>query len=546
MRPILDVASDLGLTADELVLHGPHVAKLSFDATRKWSAQKPKARIVLVSAMSPTPKGEGKTTVSIGLAQGLKAIGRKAALALREPSLGPIFGAKGGGTGGGQCKVEPSARINLHFTGDLHAITSAHNLLSSLADNALHFGVPAALDQRQVLWPRVLDMNDRFLRQVVIGLGGKENGVPREDRFDITAASEVMAILCLARGVADLKARLGRILVGFSREGGAVTAQQLEAPGAMAALLADALQPNLVQSTEGCPAFVHGGPFANIAHGCNSILATRCAAALADFVITEAGFGFDLGAEKFLDIKCRTADVWPSAVVLVGTAKALRYHGGDTALSAQGKDALHAITRGMGNLEKQVDSARAFGFDPIVALNRFPDDAPEHLAAVESECKNRGIAIARFNGFAEGGAGAKALAELVAAQAGPPAPAPRFLYALEDSPEKKIQTIATRIYGARSVSFSAQAKKDLERVAALDLTKLPVCIAKSHLSLSGDPKQLGRPTDFEFPIRQVRVSAGAGFMLALAGDILTMPGLPKSPAGRGIDLTEGGEITGVG
>ncbi len=525
MRPITEVAADLGLHADDLMLFGPHMAKVRLAALRRVEAAGLRGKIVLVSAINPTRFGEGKTTVSVGLAQGLRRLGKAAMLALREPSLGPIFGMKGGGTGGGRSRLEPSARINLHCTGDLHAITAANNLLAALIDNAVNFRAEVDLEHRQVLWRRVLDMNDRFLRHIVIGLGGRNDGVPREDRFDITAASEVMAVLCLARDVADLKARLARILVGFDRAGRPVTAASLRAAGAMAALLYDAILPNLVQTGEGGPAFVHGGPFGNIAHGCNSIVATRTAAALADYVVTEAGFGFDLGAEKFFDIKCRAADIWPAAVVLVVTARALNTHG-------------------LANLEQHVANVRAFGFDPVVAINVFAQDSEAELAGIEAAALARGLLVARFTGFRDGGAGAMALAERVLTAAHRPPGPRRFLYELGDTPELKICKVARTIYGARDVEFSPQAQKDLERATGLGYAGLPICIAKTHLSLSDDPAAVGRP-QFELNVRAVRIAAGAGYLLALTGDIMTMPGLPATPAAHAIDLDDSGEVTGI-
>jgi len=545
VRPIVDVAAEIGLAAEDLLLFGPHMAKVSLSAVRRLEAGPSSGRIVLVSAINPTRFGEGKTTTSIGLAQGMRRRGARVALALREPSLGPIFGVKGGGTGGGKAKVEPSARINLHFTGDMHAVTSAHNLLAALVDNVVNFRTEIELEHRQVLWRRVLDMNDRFLRRIVIGLGGRANGVPREDSFDITAASEVMAVLCLATNLADLKARLGRLLVGFDRKGEPVTADRLRATGAMASLLYDAILPNLVQTTEGGPAFVHGGPFGNIAHGCNSVIATRTAAACAEYVVTEAGFGFDLGAEKFFDIKCRTSGLWPSAVVLVVTVRALRFHGGDTAGKASGKEALEALARGIGNLDQHVASVRAFGFDPVVAINCFGSDTEEELAALERFCSERGLAAARYRGFAEGGAGSEALADLVLAAAARTNGGPRFLYDLDAAPEEKIRAVAARIYGAATVTFTKEALKDLERVRALGYAKLPICMAKTHLSLSDDPAVLGRPQGFELTVRQVRIAAGAGYLLALTGEIVTMPGLPSSPAASAMDLLDDGTIVGV-
>jgi formate--tetrahydrofolate ligase len=545
VRPIVDVAAEIGLSASDLLQFGPHMAKVALPTVQRLEEKGAAGRIVLVSAVNPTRFGEGKTTTSIGLAQGMRRRKARVALALREPSLGPIFGVKGGGTGGGKAKLEPSARINLHFTGDMHAVTSAHNLLAALVDNAVNFRTELELEHRQVLWRRVLDMNDRFLRKIVIGLGGRANGVPREDSFDITAASEVMAVLCLATSLPDLKLRLGKLLVGFERGGAPVTASRLKATGGMASLLYDAILPNIVQTTEGGPAFVHGGPFGNIAHGCNSVIATRTAAACADYVVTEAGFGFDLGAEKFFDIKCRTAGLWPSAVVLVATVRALRFHGGDTSGKATGKEALEALARGIGNLDQHVASVRAFGFDPVIAINCFGTDTEDELSALERFCKERGLAAARYRGFAEGGAGAEALADLVQAAADRPNAGPRFLYELTAAPEDKIRAVASRIYGAASVAFTKEAVKDLERVRQLGYSSLPICMAKTHLSLSDDPSALGRPQGFELTVRQVRIAAGAGYLLALTGEIVTMPGLPSNPAAAGMDLTDDGSIVGV-
>jgi formate--tetrahydrofolate ligase len=540
MRPIIDVAADLGLTPADLTVYGEHMAKLGLAALPP-ARQQPAGKIVLVSAINPTPAGEGKTTVSVGLAQGLRRLGQRVALALREPSLGPIFGVKGGGTGGGRCRLEPSDRINLHFTGDMHAVGAAHNLLAALADNAVHFRSELDLEHRHVFWRRVLDVNDRALRKTVIGLGGRLNGVPREDGFDITAASEVMAILCLADGITDLKSRVARILVGFDRAGEPVTAGRLQASGAMAALLHDAILPNLVQSTEGVPAFVHGGPFGNIAHGCNSVMATKAAATRADYVVTEAGFGFDLGAEKFFDIKCRSAGLWPSAVVLVVTARALRIHGGDSLPGGH----VAEIERGLEHLDHHVESVRAFGFEPVVAINCFDGDAEAELCAIESGCAARGLAVARFMGFRDGGVGAEALADHVAHAADRLSPAPRYPYALEDSPESKISAVAQTIYGASGLEFSRTARRDLERVQRLGYDRLPVCIAKTHLSLSSDPRQVGRPRGFVLPVEAVRIAAGAGYLLALTGDIVTMPGLPERPAAFHIDLSPDGNLQGL-
>ncbi|MBK7974329.1 MAG: formate--tetrahydrofolate ligase [Deltaproteobacteria bacterium] len=545
MRPITDVAAELGLTPDDLVLHGPWMAKVRLGAVRALAARGAAGRIVLVSAINPTPFGEGKTTVAIGLAQGMRRLGNRVALALREPSLGPVFGIKGGGTGGGRSTVEPSQRINLHFTGDLHAVTAAHNLLAAMIDNAVNFRAEIDLEHRQVLWRRVLDMNDRFLRRTVIGLGGRAHGVPREDGFDITAASEVMAILCLARDVADLKARLARILVGFDRGGAAVSAGRLGASGAMAALLADAVLPNLVQSAEGVPALVHGGPFGNIAHGCNSVIATRTAAAAADYVVTEAGFGFDLGAEKFFDIKCRAAGVWPRAVVLVVTTRALKRHGGDREAKSGGAEGVAAIERGLANLDRHVASVRAFGFEPVIAINRFASDAEDELATIERACTERGLRVARAAPFDGGGEGCEVLAARVVEACAAPAALPRFLYALEDDPLDKIAAVARTIYGAADVSLSRTATNDLARARDLGYGGLPICIAKTQSSLTDDPTRVGGPSGFTLHVEQVRIAAGAGYLLPLTGEIVTMPGLPKRPHALDVDLTEDGEIVGI-
>lgn len=541
MRAIQEVAGELGISANALMVYAEQMAKLNLSCLPPPKT-KPRGKVILVSAINPTRAGEGKTTVSVGLAQGMRRRGEKVALALREPSLGPIFGVKGGGTGGGCCQLEPSTRINMHFTGDIHAVGAAHNLLAAMLDNAIHHHSGLDLEHRQIFWRRVLDVNDRALRQAVIGLGGRNNGVPRETGFDITAASEVMAILCLYEGIDDLKRRLGNILVGFDRNGDPVTAQKLQVHGAMAALLQDALLPNLVQSTEGVPAFVHGGPFGNIAHGCNSVVATKTAASYADYVITEAGFGFDLGAEKFFDIKCRSANLWPSAVVLVVTVRALRIHGGGDVLN---KGPLTEIEKGMQHLEHHVNSVRVFGFEPVIAINIFTDDEENEIRCIEKKCNEKGMLFARFTGFNDGGAGAETLADIAITIAAQPQPPEHFLYDLQQSPEEKITAVARTIYGASDVEISRQARKDLERIRCLDYNNLPICIAKTHLSLSGDPACIGHPRDFTLSVESVRIAAGAGYLLAITGDIVTMPGLPKDPAARSIDLTEKGEIFGI-
>ena len=535
MLPIADVARPLGLTPEDLLFHGPHLAKLSHATVARLRSQPPRGKLVLVTAMTPTKYGEGKTTTSIGLVQGLARKGVRTMAALREASLGPVFGAKGGGTGGGKAALEPSARINLHCTGDLPAITAANNLLAALVDNAIHF------DQhrfKQVTWKRCIDMNDRFLRQTVIGLGGPSNGIPREDGFDITAASEIMATLCLADGIGDLKKRLARLIVGTGRDGKPITAGDLNAVGSMSALLADAVLPNLAHTTEGVPALVHGGPFANIAHGCNSVMATRTALALADVVVTEAGFAFDLGGEKFLDLKCRMSGLFPHAVVLVVTARAMRFHGGD-------QPGLPSIEKGFANVLRHVKAIRSFGITPVISLNVFAQDTEEELALVERLVRAEGLELARNEGYLKGGVGSESIAALVMKALEGPAPKPQFTYPLEASFEEKVRAISRTIYGAADVQLSADALNDLARLESWGLAGLPVCMAKTHLSFSDDPKKPGAPEGFVITVRRVRVSAGAGFLLALTGEILTMPGLPRVPAAYNLDLREDGEIVGV-
>ncbi|MCP3099249.1 formate--tetrahydrofolate ligase [Myxococcus sp. K15C18031901] len=545
LRPIADVGAELGLAPEDVLPWGTNRAKVSLEALGKRGGRQ--GRLVLVSAINPTPPGEGKTTMSVALAMGLRRRGRRVVAALREPSLGPVFGVKGGGTGGGQASLEPAADINLHFTGDLHAITSANNLLAALVDNAVYYGHPVALDATRVRWRRALDMNDRFLRNVIVGLGGKANGVPREGAFDITAASEVMAILALAEDLKDLEARLGRVVVGHTRDGQPVRAKDVDAAAAMVALLKDALMPNLVQTREGGPALVHAGPFGNIAHGCSSVVGTRMGLAYADEVVTEAGFGFDLGAEKFLDIKCRGAGVWPRGVVLVVTLRALKYHGGAPLPKVAEPDAA-ALSRGFDHLDKHLETVRAFGLPAVLCVNRFPQDTQEELDALKAFGHQRGVETAVCEGFTRGGEGSLELADKVLAMldgtdAAPPAP--RFLYELKQSPEEKVKAIARTVYGADDVVFTANARKDLESIRELGGADLPVCMAKTHLSLSDDPTKHGRPRGFTLTVREVRLSAGAGFMVALTGDLLTMPGLPREPASRRIVVHDDGRITGL-
>jgi formate--tetrahydrofolate ligase len=518
------VARELGLGAADVIVWGDGAAKIRPEIA--FAPGAPNGKLVLVSAISPTSAGEGKTTCAIGLTQAARTLGTRAACALRQPSLGPVFGIKGGGSGGGRCQLEPRERVNLHFTGDLHAVTAAHDLLAALVDDELYFGAPPRLDARQVTLRRVLDMNDRALRKLVIGLGGRAHGVPREDGFDITAASEVMAILCLARDYVDLKERLGAMLVGFAPDGAPVRARELGAAGAMAALLRDALLPNLVATTEGAPALVHGGPFANIAHGCSSLVATRLALARADVVFTEAGFGFDLGGEKFLDVKCRIGGVWPDALVLVATLRGLSLHG-------------------MENLQAHVDSARRFGLEPIVALNVRDGDGARDLDAALERIAALGVEAARTDAFARGGEGARELAERVLARTRSTRPEPHFLYSLDAQPREKIERVARDVYGASSVEYTPAARKQLERAIELGYGKVPVCIAKTHLSLSDDEKRPGRPRGFRLTVRELRIAAGAGFLVPLAGEIVTMPGLPRRPHALDIDLTADGRIIGL-
>ena len=538
MRPILEVARALDLDPAHLEPFGHWKAKLSLAS---FAGKPARGRLVLVSAITPTPAGEGKTTTSVGLAQGLAKIGVRSSVALREPSLGPVFGMKGGGAGGGASEVLPVTDINLHFNGDFHAISSAHNLLSALVDNHLHFGSPSGLDPRRVVWKRVMDMNDRALRNILVGLGGRTQGVPRETGFDITAASEVMAILCLADGIADLKARLARIVVGYRGDQTPVTAADLGAVGPMAALLRDAIKPNLVQTTEGVPAFLHGGPFANIAHGTNSITATRAALALTDLVVTEAGFAFDLGGEKFFDINCGYAKFAPACTVLVATIRALKMHGG-VPVKEVGKPDVGALERGFPNLEKHLENVRRFGQACIVAINHFPTDTPEEVAALQAHCKSMGVTAVLSKPFSEGGQGCIELAERVRDLAAATKPGYQPVYTWDQPIEAKIGAIAREIYGASSVDYTAQARKDRVALEKAGFGGLPVCMAKTQYSLSDDATKLGRPRDFVLTVREMQLAAGAGFIVAITGEILRMPGLPKSPNADKFDLTESGEI----
>ncbi|MFM1802464.1 MAG: hypothetical protein RJA81_1816 [Planctomycetota bacterium] len=541
-KPINEVADLLGIQTDQVEQYGRDKAKIRLEAIEQANQKRPSGKLILVSAITPTPAGEGKTTTSIGLAQGLRRIGENAVLALRQPSMGPVFGRKGGATGGGACRLEPSDAINLQFTGDFHAITAANNLLSAVIDNRIHFD-DTRLDALRVLWKRALDMNDRALRQMVIGLGGRGmGGTPREAAFDITAASEIMAILCLAQSRADLRNRLNRILIGYDRSGSPVTAEEMNITGAMMAILNEAIMPNLVQSREGTPAFVHGGPFANIAHGCNSILATKMALAHGDWAITEAGFAFDLGGEKFLDIKCRYGDFDPSAIVIVATVRALKMHGGVTLADLTVPDA-NAVERGIVNLAAHIDAASNYGKPILVAINQRGEDTAEELAVIHQFCDSRGVPCSTANVFAKGGEGAEDLArQLVSVVSSTKTDKLQPLYPLEMSLEQKIETIATRIYGASSVAFTAEATAKFRKAARLGFGKLPVCMAKTQNSLSDNPKLLGRPKDFQITVRDMEISSGAGFVVALTGDIVRMPGLPERPAAERIDVDDSGKI----
>ena len=539
--PISKVAEGLGLTDDELIPYGHHMAKV--DVTKLRDKER-RAKLVLVTAINPTPAGEGKTTTSVGLADALRRLGKNAVLALREPSLGPVFGVKGGAAGGGYAQVVPMENINLHFTGDFHAIGAANNLLAAMLDNHIKQGNDLDIDPRRITWKRVVDMNDRQLRNIVCGLGGVANGMPREDGFDITVASEVMACFCLATSIADLKARLGRIVVGYTFDRKPVTAHDLKAEGAMTALLKDAISPNLVQTLEHTPAFVHGGPFANIAHGCNSVMATDVAMKLGDYVVTEAGFGADLGAEKFCDIKCRMAGLTPNACVVVATVRALKHNGG-VPKAELSEENLEALEAGMPNLLRHVSNIKGvWGLPVVVAINAFPTDTPAELALVEQRCNELGVNVALSEVWAKGGEGGLALAEEVLRLCDEPSDF-RFAYELDEPLAKKVEDIATRVYHADGVDFAPKAARMLRQLEEQGFGSLPVCMAKTQYSFSDDPKLLGAPEGFRITVRDLRVSAGAGFVVALTGDIMTMPGLPRVPAAEKIDVTPDGHITGL-
>ncbi|WP_298000198.1 formate--tetrahydrofolate ligase [uncultured Phascolarctobacterium sp.] len=543
MQKITDVAAKLGIGEDDIELYGKYKAKLSYDLIRRVEEKQP-GKLILVTAITPTPAGEGKSTTTVGLAQGMHKLGKRVIVALREPSLGPCMGIKGGAAGGGYSQVVPMEDINLHFTGDFHAITSAHMLLSAMLDNHIQQGNALNIDPRRIVWKRVVDMNDRELRNIVVGLGGKAHGVPRQDGFDITVASEVMAILCLASNLHDLKERLSKIIVAYDYSGKPVTAGQIKAHGAMAALLKDAIKPNLVQTLENVPAIIHGGPFANIAHGCNSVMATRTAMRVADYTITEAGFGADLGAEKFFDIKCRYAGLKPDAAVIVATVRALKMHGGvpKTELTTPN---VEAVKKGLVNLEKHIENVKKFGVPVVVAINIFAQDTEEELEAVRVHCAKHGVNVALSDVFARGGEGGVELAKEVIALADSGKSDFKPLYELDMPLKAKIETIAKEIYGADGVNYTKEADKALKEFEDLGYGNLPVCMAKTQYSFSDDPALLGRPSGFKITIRNCRISAGAGFIVVLTGDVMTMPGLPKVPAAEKIDVSDDGVISGL-
>ncbi len=543
IKPISDIAEKLGISADELEFYGKYKAKLPLSLLKKYE-NKEDGKLILVTAINPTPAGEGKTTVTVGLGEAMNRIGKKAVIALREPSMGPVFGIKGGAAGGGYAQVIPMEDINLHFTGDMHAITAANNLLCAIIDNHIQQGNELRIDPRRILFKRCLDMNDRALRNVVIGLGGKVNGVPREDGFMITVASEIMAILCLSSGIKDLKDRLGSILTAYTYDGTPVYARDLNAVGSMAALLKDAIKPNLVQTLENTPALMHGGPFANIAHGCNSVTATRLALKLGDYCITEAGFGADLGAEKFLDIKCRCAGLKPSCVVIVATIRALKYNGGvpKTELS---KENTVALKNGIVNLETHIENMRKYGLPVVVAINRFATDTEAEIETIEAFCKEKDVPVSLTEVFARGGEGGKELAEKVVKTIETKEAHFKPIYDEKLSIKEKLNVLAKEIYRAGDVVFTSNAEKAISEIEKLGKDKLPICVAKTQYSLSDDPQKLGSPNGFTLTVRDVRLSAGAGFIVALTGDIMTMPGLPKQPAAYKIDVDDDGNVSGL-
>ena len=542
MKPIVQVAAELGLSEDDLELYGKYKAKVSLDVWERLK-DRPNGKVILVSAINPTPAGEGKTTNTVGLGDALRKLGKKVVIALREPSLGPCFGVKGGAAGGGYAQVVPMEDINLHFTGDIHAVTSANNLLAAVIDNHIHHGNELGIDPRRITWRRVMDLNERALRSIVLGLGGKANGIPREGGFDIAVASELMAILCLASDLEDMKARINRIIVAYTYDNKPVTVADLKVAGALTLLFKDAIKPNLVQTLENTPAFVHGGPFANIAHGCNSVMASKFALKMADVLITEAGFGADLGAEKFIDIKCRFAGLKPDVVVLVTTVRALKSHGG-VAKADLGAVNMTALEKGMANLSKHIENVAKFGLPAVVAINAFPTDTVEELAFVENRCQALGAEVALSEVWAKGGAGGEAVAKKLLAVMEQPRQF-RFLYDEKLPIKQKIEIIAKEIYGADGVNFSASADKTIAELTTLGFDQTPICMAKTQYSLSDDATKLGRPTGFTVTVREVRVSAGAGFLVAITGEIMTMPGLPKRPAAEVMDIDNSGRIVGL-
>ncbi|MEE0417081.1 MAG: formate--tetrahydrofolate ligase [Clostridia bacterium] len=543
MKPIVEVASQLDISDDELELYGKYKAKISPDVLERLK-DRPNGKLVLVTAINPTPAGEGKTTTNVGLSMALNKLGKKTITTLREPSLGPCFGIKGGAAGGGYSQVVPMDDINLHFTGDFHAITSAHNLLAAMLDNHIHQGNTLDIVTKKIVWKRVMDMNDRSLRHIIVGLGKKGDGVMRESGFDITVASEIMAILCLATDIEDLKARLSRMVVAYNSKGEAVTAGDLQATGAMALLLKDAIKPNLVQTLENTPAIIHGGPFANIAHGCNSVMATQTALKLGDYVVTEAGFGADLGAEKFFDIKCRYAGLKPDVAVIVATVRALKMNGG-VAKDNLAEENLDALKAGSANLLRHLDNVAKYGVPAVVAINRFPTDTEAELELLRDLCKEKGIDVVLSEVFAKGGEGGMELAKEVINICENQKSDFHTLYDVNDSIEDKMNTIATEIYGADGVDFTADALKQVRELEKLGLDRLPICVAKTQYSFTDDPKKLGAPKNFRITVREVKVSAGAGFIVALTGSIMTMPGLPKVPAANGMDILSDGTIIGL-
>ncbi|MDD7401664.1 MAG: formate--tetrahydrofolate ligase [Eubacteriales bacterium] len=541
LEPIGNIAERAGLNPDEIIPYGHYMAKVPFSAIKQ---EESKAKLILVTAINPTPAGEGKTTTTVGLGDGLRRIGKRAAVALREPSLGPVFGVKGGAAGGGYAQVVPMENLNLHFTGDFHAIGAANNLLAAMLDNHIHQGNALNIDTRRIVWNRCVDMNDRQLRNIVIGLGKRGDGITREDHFDITVASEVMAAFCLATSLEDLEARLGRMIVAYTNDKKPVTCADLKAQGAMTALLKDALQPNLVQTLEGTPAFVHGGPFANIAHGCNSVMATKLAMQSADYAVTEAGFGADLGAEKFLDIKCRAAGLNPAVVVIVATVRALKHHGGADLKNLNNED-IDALKKGMPNLEKHIQNLQqVFNSNVVVAINRFPTDTEKELETIRELTKQYGVEVVLSEVWGKGGEGGMALAEKVVELCDQEKPI-HFAYDLDEDPAQKIEDIAKKVYGASAVEITAGARRQIREAVEMGFGNLPICMAKTQYSFSDDPTLLGAPSGFTLTVRNVRVSAGAGFLVALTGEIMTMPGLPKVPSAENIDVDSAGNIHGL-